>query len=391
MRGERPPILFGWPRIPATARFSRERPPHCFSSRNGCAGTDFSEFEGLLNNPAAARELTVKYGPEYRYSPSQLETYIACPFQFFCKYVLELEPIEEKDELDEDLTVRGSRIHDILEELENRLKVIDPALDHDSAMLAVVEDNFGKALALPTDLGLGLREIEQGRLTRAMRQYLEQRIAYERQSEITFRPFKLELDFGKEGTDYPVLEMSEGDRTIRLRGRIDRIDVAETPEGLRFRVIDYKSGSAPSSTDVRRGEMLQLPLYAMAVERLLFQNGAAGLFDLGYWTLKKDGFKAISFGSWDDDQKALVSHVLDLVEELRRGVFVVQSRMPNCESYCEYRNVCRVGQVRRTEKILDRNLLELSVQARRRQESGGDEAGGRSGGTMTEKAKGGVP
>ena len=121
----------------------------------------------------------------------------------------------------------------------------------------------------------------------------------------------------------------------------------------------------PSSTDVKQGEMLQLPLYAMAVERLLFQDGAAGLFDLGYWSLRKDGFKAIAFASWDQDQEALVAHVLALVDELRRGVFVVQSRTPNCESYCDYRSVCRVRQVRRAEKNLERSLPVLSVQTRR--------------------------
>ena len=165
-----------------------------------------------------------------------------------------------------------------------------------------------------------------------------------------FRPYRLELAFGEEGAEHPVLEIGQGERTIRLRGRIDRIDLAETPEGSRFRVIDYKSGTVPSSTDVKQGEMLQLPLYAMAVERLLFQDGATGLFDLGYWSLRKDGFKAISFASWDHDQEALVAHVLALVDELRRGVFVVQSRTPNCESFCDYRSVCRIAQVRRAEK-----------------------------------------
>ena len=76
----------------------------------------------MLDDAAAMRELERKYGPDYRFSPSQLETYIACPFQFFSKYVLDLEPVEEKDELDEDLTERGSRLHDILENFETLLK-----------------------------------------------------------------------------------------------------------------------------------------------------------------------------------------------------------------------------------------------------------------------------
>ena len=34
------------------------------------------------------------------------------------KYVLKLQPVDERDELDEDYTGRGSRIHNKLEELE---------------------------------------------------------------------------------------------------------------------------------------------------------------------------------------------------------------------------------------------------------------------------------
>src|SRR5208283_1357398 len=78
-----------------------------FVQQRRLRGTPFSEFEGMLEDDAVALELERDYGPGYCFSPSQLETYIACPFQFFSKYVLDLEPVEEKDELDPDLTERG--------------------------------------------------------------------------------------------------------------------------------------------------------------------------------------------------------------------------------------------------------------------------------------------
>ena len=94
-----------------------------FVQQRRMRGTDFSEFEGMLGDEAAQcaswSGITAR---DYCFSPSQLETYIACPFQFFSKYVLDLEPVEEKDELDEDLTERGSRLHDILENFETLLK-----------------------------------------------------------------------------------------------------------------------------------------------------------------------------------------------------------------------------------------------------------------------------
>ena len=347
-------------------------------------GTEFSEFEGMLADSAALGELHREYGPLKVYSPSQLETYIACPFQFFCKYVLNLEPIEEKDELDEDMTERGSRLHDILEQIETLLMQPGSERDLEQTARIVVDQVRGEEMAQPTELDRGLWEIERERLIRTIYQYLDQRKAYEGEGELNFKPYKLELAFGEKNAEHPVLEIGEGDRTVRLRGRIDRIDVAETSEGPRLRVIDYKSGKVPTSKDVKQGEMLQLPLYAMAALKLLFPNEPAGLFDLGYWSLKKDGFKAISFASWDDDKKALAAYVLALVDELRRGVFVVQSRTPNCESYCDYRSVCRIGQVRRTEKKSRAESAGAERPDAARAEDGhGNESVCRRGGSMT--------
>ena len=85
------------------------------------------------------------------------------------------------------------------------------------------------------------------------------------------------------------------------------------------------------------------------------------MFDMGYWSLRDEGFKPLKFERWEDDQAMLVAHVLELVDQLRRGIFVVQSRTPGCESYCEYRGVCRVRQVRSAEKNHALNLPVLSA------------------------------
>ena len=185
-----------------------------------------------------------------------------------------------------------------------------------------------------------------------------------------------------------MLEIGEGERTIRLRGRIDRIDVAETPEGSRFRVIDYKSGSVPSSTDVKHGEMLQLPLYAMAVERLLFQDGAAGLFDLGYWSLKKDGFKPIAFASWDEDQKALRGPRAGPGRRASPG----RLRGPVAERRIARATAITGASAGSARSAAPRSSRAEPAGAERPDAAGhegirGGETGGRRGGTMTAKAQ----
>ena len=58
------------------------------------AGYPFGEYDGLLKDGNVVLNIADSFNSSYRFSASQLETYIACPFQFFCRYVLKLEPAE---------------------------------------------------------------------------------------------------------------------------------------------------------------------------------------------------------------------------------------------------------------------------------------------------------
>lgn len=342
------------------------------AQRKRLRGTPFGEYDGQLADGSAVLAIDEAFGPNFCFNASQLETYIACPFHFFSKYVLNLKPVDERDELDEDYTERGSKLHDILESFERKVKqgLADEGMDR----IAEIEiDRIRNVQPLDaTDLDLGLWEIERGRLERTIHLYVQQRMAYEREAEFPSAPYEFELKFGERDAGHPVLELGHGSRKLRLRGRIDRVDLVRTAAGSRFRVIDYKSGTAPTSSSVKTGEMLQLPLYAMAVQRLVFAEGEASLHDIGYWGLRDEGFKPIAFESWEQDQERLLDHVMATIDRIRRGVFVVSSRKPGCEQYCEFRNMCRVRQVRAAGKRHDVLLPELSVQRRRgrRKDSG---------------------
>jgi len=131
-------------------------------------------------------------------------------------------------------------------------------------------------------------------------------------------------------------------------------------------VIDYKTGSVPSLAEVKRGEMLQLLLYAMAVEKLILGNDAAGPAGVGYWGLKKDGYKELTFPDWQQVKDELEAHVLGVVDRIRDGVFAVDSRKAGCESYCDFRSICRIRQVRLAGKWRgEDDDLQLSIQSRR--------------------------
>ena len=328
-------------------------------------GTPFSEFEGVLSDPTAIALVKSDLGAGFCFSPSQIETYIACPFHFFSRFVLRIKAQEERDELDEDFTKRGSVIHDILEKFEGLIKERGSPENIEDLVPAAIDQVLGREPAEAFDLEVGLRAMERRRTERIMAFYLAQREDYENQGGPRPVPHLFEAGFGSDDTPYPVLEIGGGDRVVKLRGKIDRIDLLETPSGRLFRVIDYKTGSVPSLAEVKRGEMLQLLLYAMAVEKLILGNDAAGPAGVGYWGLKKEGYKEITFPDWQQVKEELEAHVLGVVDRIRDGVFAVDSRKAGCESYCDFRSICRIRQVRLAGKRRDEYDQQLSIQSHR--------------------------
>ncbi len=72
---------------------------------------------------------------------------------------------------------------------------------------------------------------------------------------------------------------------FRVRGRADRIDIAADASALR--IIDYKTGKAPSSKEVQAGFALQLPLLALIAEHGGFEKlPALPVRALEAWSLK---------------------------------------------------------------------------------------------------------
>ena len=281
--------------------------------------------------------------------------------------MLKLRPLEEREELDEGYTKRGSLIHEILERFEKQVIDSGSPEDVDDLVPLVIDRLLSIPADQASDLETGLRTMERRWTQRIMDFYLSQREDYANQGETRAVPRFLEQDFGVEGAAYPMLEISAGDRVVRLRGKIDRIDMLESPSGRLFRVIDYKSGSVPTTTEVKKGEMVQLVLYAMAAERLMLASEAASPAGVGYWGLKKEGYKELVFPNWQQLKEDVVAHILGVVERIREGVFAVDSRKPGCESYCDFRSICRIRQVRLAGKRQeDEKDVQLAIQTRRK-------------------------
>lgn len=333
----------------------------------------FGPYDGRIEDPRVIAEIGRRFGPDHSFSASQLESFATCPFQFYQRYVLGLKMIDERLELDDDYAAHGTNVHDVLEQLHQQIAAEEDGsvLDRLNVLIrSHVRVELGPADPNPAPIPEVLREIAQRRTERALVHYLDQFHAYTKNEPSVPTPHRFEVSFGESSRNgapkpgsLPHLVLGEGDGVVKLQGKIDRIDLVRDEQGrVGFRVIDYKTGSKPSGRDVKTGLASQLPLYALAVEQLIFPDGDRSLGGIGYWSLGGDGYKPIRIKEWPAYRELLMDFIVDLVGRLREGHFPIASQKDDCRKHCDYHAACRVTEVRGVGKVwADRPSLEGPV------------------------------
>ena len=344
----------------------------------------FGPFEGLLESDVARKALTNAFDVSHLWSPSQLEDYAGCPFRFFAGQLLGLKPAKDIT-VANDMGRRGSMLHQVLASVHQRLAEQPLELSDDEPLRELLAERFREELANEiaahplSGLQESLREIERREVDSWATQYAEQELTYRsRWEEIDQppRPAHFEVRFGPEvsGGDQapqsplskPVpFELDLGEAQIRITGQIDRIDLGRVGEVTVFNIIDYKSGKEVrfKHEHLASGKQLQLPLYAMAAEQLLLADQGAQAMAVGYWSIQGKGFEKgalhlktpaadglQSSSEWEEIQAQLVETLKQLVNGVQQGEFPVYNSDENCTSWCDYRTICRVAQIRSLEK-----------------------------------------
>src|SRR5262249_8281230 len=107
---------------------------------------------------------------------------------------------------------------------------------------------------------------------------------------------------------------------------------------------------------------LQLTLYALAVEEVLFAGCDARPLGLAYWLVSDAGPKVALPASrnqvlwleetqrWRAIREQLQDWVATLAASIRRGRFPLQPRSDICTQTCAFGQVCRITQARAVEK-----------------------------------------
>ena len=287
-------------------------------------------------------------------SPTALETYARCPFQFFALHVLGLEPLERPEE------ISGPGPADFGELGHAIMKgVYSVLIDH--GFFA------GKRAAIDVDLTLAAEaervcaEYEsknpvgyaltwgcfKEQLTQLLRRVI--RLDLEEMAASGFTPASLETDM----TDRLPLDWPEPVRGATIHGRLDRID--RGPQNHQLRVIDYKFkfGASQTAQDkdleraALRGERLQPPFYSLLGERWASRqaNQPPSVEARFYYIAPRwsDGpLVTAEFGSASLSGKVgaeIKKTIAQLSQGIYQGRFFIQ-RGEHCQ-HCEVAEICR--------------------------------------------------
>jgi RecB family exonuclease len=245
-------------------------------------------------------------------SVTSFKEYLACPYRFYLKRVLKLEPLDDSpDELD--AAAFGTLLHDVLElfgaDLEAR-EWKDSEKIH--LLLQAILDDLVRRRYGPHPVPAVSVQVEQIR-------YRLKNFA-QWQADWVAQGWRIKHTETSAFREPPYLEV-DGERMF-LRARVDRIDYhAKKDEWF---VLDYKSGEAgdtPDKTHRPRGQWhdLQLPLYRELARFL----GIQGKVRLGYILLPKDvGRIGLAPAEWSEvELKQALATAGDVVRRVRRQEF----------------------------------------------------------------------
>ncbi len=227
------------------------------------SGDRLLAYDGLVGGLAGYW----KHFTERGLVPTALESYARCPFQFFARHVLGLQPMEHPEEaLGPSAAEFGELGHAILNSYYAAL--LDDgyfngkSMNVETTLSAVAARAFVK-YEEKNPIGYPLAwETLKETLVQLLRQVIAGDLDELAQSE--FAPVSLETDVARRLPD----NWPESLRGLTIRGRMDRIDRGKNDSDA-LRVVDYKFkfGAAQSTRDKNltraalRGEHLQPPFY----------------------------------------------------------------------------------------------------------------------------------
>lgn len=215
-------------------------------------------------SPAAVRTL---YGTQVQMSASRMDRMKSCHFGYFMEYGLRAK---ERKAAGFQAPEIGTFIHYLL---ENVLRAVRDRGGFDSVTQPELDALVQRYI----------REYADTRIDRYSEKSTRFRYLFERLQKTAcaivnnvademrrsdFKLMEFELSFGGREADLPAVSVEREDISLRLVGKVDRVDGWVKDGKLYLRVVDYKTGRKSFSlSDVQYGLGIQMLLYLFALER----------------------------------------------------------------------------------------------------------------------------
>jgi ATP-dependent helicase/DNAse subunit B len=313
-----------------------------------------------------------------RLTPSGLESYLQCAFQYFGNRMLRLKTAPDRPEERLSFLEQGNIVHEVLAagyaQPETFERLFEEAFERKREKLNIPNGYHTERLrnAMREDLLAFAANTEWPRAE--FRSRTEEKFSFELvaradglgapSDDAAARAHGLparaddtaaRADDLRAPADETALGNTALDNTVEISGRIDRIDTAD--DGRAY-VIDYKYSAAQRTKGRLKDEnLLQAPLYMMAAERTfgvtpdgMFYVGLKG--GIGYVGWSHSGMLK-SLPLPDNWLEIAERRTLQAMHEIRAGrVEVAPANPANCR-FCDCRDVCRVNLAVVTAAVAD--------------------------------------
>ena len=302
-------------------------------------------FDGMLEHPTAHWALVSRRG----FSPTALESYARCPFQYFADQVLELESVRQSPSMELSPPAMGQLCHEALRHCYRALIQQgwpEAELSGDVIAEEVIRAVAQACAAYTTTHGTGYAltwQLTQEQVQRLISLVL----AFDREEALASGFLPVEFEVEVNGS----LPYRADLNPLPIRGRWDRVDRHPGSGGLR--VVDYKY-RANGQVEAKDRNLLQAALRGSRLQPALYTLMAATSSGESQGSLPEQvdflyllphatpGVERASFAAtaWQGPAGQMLSKTLQvLVEGVRDGQHVI---VPDAYcAHCDFSTACR--------------------------------------------------
>lgn len=312
---------------------------------------EYCRKNGIINNYSGVLKdynITKDERRSIKYSPTQINVYSNCPYNYYLSYILKIEEISRKYE-EYNLLNLGTAYHNILYQYyyNNKNNINNILLNN----LSFDKLNKNDLIYLDRIIDYNLEKekisldnkVLKNDMMNKIKKFIIKDIEYMKKHRLEI--VDLEKKFGYDEN----FILKSNDRTVKLYGRVDRINKHISED--KYVLVDYKLGSSSKESidSIENLKSFQLPIYILSESRNIIAAGYqiinSSKMDIIIGKKKSSSILArkrkgvYSEEEWKFLFNQIKAEIIKIIEEIESGDFQVNPR--KCPEYCEYKNVCR--------------------------------------------------